>query len=169
MKHVARKTRRTGAAIAALAASVVALAAPADAFAGDTVTTTSQTFAFAYSVPCTGELAVVEGTLRVLSISTERGGSVVRLTWTHFHGTGYQFVGGAWVPTGTRWVFSGTSGHVLIVPSNDGTRLRQSSVLRLTSLSSAPNLQITLVAVLDFNPETQQFETRVEKETVSCG
>jgi hypothetical protein len=65
-------------------------------------------------------------------------------------------------------VFSGTSGYVLIVPRDDGTRLRQRSIVRLTSQGSGPNLRITLIVVMDFNRETQQFETRVEKEMITC-
>jgi hypothetical protein len=165
MKHLSVKAARRGLLIATLLLVLVALAVPAAA--SGSVTTSTETFSFANIVPCTGEIAIVEGTLRIVSV-VDNGGSVVRLTWTHFRGSGFQIVDGVLVPTGTEWVFSGTSGFVLVIPKNDGTRLRQTSVLRLTSLNGGPNLRVTVVAVLDFNPVTQQFDARVDFENMTC-
>lgn len=147
---------------------MLGLAAPAIAVSNPPVRTWTETFGFTYTVPCTGELASVEGTLRIVSVDKRDGGYVLRLTWTRFHGTGYEVVDGDLVPTGTKWVYSGTSGSVLVVPRDDGTRLRFRSIVRLTSSGPTPNLAITLISVMDFNRETQQFEVRVEKETLIC-
>lgn len=160
-------TRRRRLLSAAILASVVGLLIPASA-TGSPPVKTKDTFSFASFVPCAGEYAVVEGTLRTVTVERPDGGYVARQVWTHFHGTGYRDVGGVLVPTGTKWVYSAASGTVFITSTGDGPSFRNHSVLRLTSAGSAPDLRLTALNVADWNPETQRFEYRVQKFTLTC-